>query len=376
MAKKAIAQCMAVLGSDEAEVKRMSKLRADENTPEGDFGLEIIDGAVDYADHAVERIHQTLNALMTFSFFGGKLVWLKNASFLSDSVMGRSEAVTGALEKLLAGLQSGLPDGTQFLLSAVDVDKRRTFYKSLGKVAKVEVFDKLDTSRAGWEEGAADLAGELARARGLEGSMDALALLGIYTGGDRRMMDGEMEKLDLYLGPENRRLTEREVRLLVPVSRAGVVFELGNAMAERDVHRSLSLLDQLLFQGESPVGIMLASVIPTVRNMLLVKDLMVRHRLAKPGHPFAFGKMVERLPESATSHLPRKKDGGLNVYGLGLAAVQVHRYSLDELKTALNACLAASVSLVTSGGEQRVVLSRLIVQITAPKDQTVAGGRK
>src|SRR4030088_3593074 len=78
----------AVVGSDEAEVKRAAAELAERLTPPGagDFGLEIIDGAVENVEQAVARIRSTIEALQTLPFLGsGKLVWLKNASFLADS---------------------------------------------------------------------------------------------------------------------------------------------------------------------------------------------------------------------------------------------------------------------------------------------------
>jgi hypothetical protein len=49
---------------------------------EGDFGADVIDGLAENSDQAATKIHQTIEALLTFPFFGGeKLVWLKNANF-------------------------------------------------------------------------------------------------------------------------------------------------------------------------------------------------------------------------------------------------------------------------------------------------------
>jgi DNA polymerase-3 subunit delta len=158
----------------------------------------------------------------------------------------------------------------------------------------------------------------------------------------------------------------------VPLSRAGIIFELGNALAERNLRRALSLLDQLLFQGESAVGILLVAIIPTVRNLLVVKDLMVQHKLSRPQQPFFFGKSLERLPASATSHLPRKKDGTVNAFALGLAACHAHRYRLEELRTALELCLQANLQLVTSGLEPQVVISQLLVKIIANRTSAAA----
>ncbi len=365
---KAVAQICAVVGSDDSEVKRAALELAEAMTPEGnaEFGREVIDGAVDYVDAAAERIHQTIEALLTFPFFGGeKLVWLKSASFLADDPAGRSQTVTDALEKLAETLGSGLPESTRFLLSAVGVDKRRTFYKTLGKLGKIEVFDKVDAGKSGWEQAASEIVERSARERGLRLAPDALELFTLFTGGERRVIENELEKLDLYLGPARREVRAEDVRQLVPLSREGVVFELGNALAERDLHRALGLLDQLLFQGESAIGILLVAIIPTVRNLLVVKDLMARHKLQRPAQPFFFGKTLERLPAEAVAHLPRKKDGTVNAYSLGIAAAHAHRYTARELRTALEACLAANIQLVTSGLEPKIALCQLLVKIIA-----------
>ncbi len=360
----------AVVGSDESEVKRVARELSVEMAPEaaGDLGCEVIDGVAENAEQAVIRVHQTVDALLTLPFFGGeKLVWLKNASFVGDSVTGRAASVIEALEKLTDVLSGGLPAGIRFLLSAPEIDKRRSFYKTLGKVAKVQVFDKVDASRAGWEEAAEETVRARAEGMGLRLRGEALELFVLLTGGDSRQIDNELEKLDLYLGEARREVTSADVRLMVPASKAGVIFELGNALAARDLNQALGLVEQLLFQGETAVGILLVAVIPTVRNLLLAKDLMVRHRLSRPAMPFHFTGTLNRLPPQATAHLPRKKDGTLNTYALGIAATGAHRYELAELTGALEACLEANVALVTSGLEARTVLTELVVRIAAPK---------
>ena len=79
----------AVVGSDESEVKRAAAELAAKLTPPdaGDFGIETIDGCADNAEQAASRIRSAIEALQTLPFFGGaKLVWLKNANFLGDSI--------------------------------------------------------------------------------------------------------------------------------------------------------------------------------------------------------------------------------------------------------------------------------------------------
>ena len=360
------AAVFAVLGSDEGAVKAEALRLAAELAPAdaGEFGVEVIDGAADNAANAAARVHETLAALQTLPFFGGgKLVWLKSANFLADSPVGRASAVIEALEALTETLQAGLGPEVKFLLSATETDKRRTFYKQLQKLADVRVFDRLDSTKVGWEEDAVALVRERASQRNVRLVGEAGELLALLTGGDTRQVDNELEKLELYAGrPE---ITEDDVRTMVPLTRAGGIFELGNALGRREVERALRLVGQLLYQGESAVGILLVAIIPTVRSLLLAKDLMDRHRLGRPAQAFGFAKTLERLPAEATAHLPRKKDGTLNAYALGFAAMEAHRFTAPELRAGLEACLEANVALVTSGLDERLVLERVVITLLA-----------
>src|SRR3954451_17784551 len=282
--KSKTANIHAVIGSDEAEVKRAATELAQTLAPEdaGDFGLDVIDGVADNSEQAVARIRSAIEALQTLPFFGStKLVWLKNVNFLGDDSKARSAAVQAALEELSVSIDSGFGPGVTLLISATEVDKRRSFYKTLVKRAELQVFDRLDSGRAGWEEAACEIVRGHAKERKLEFNDDALDLFVLLTGGDTRQIDNELEKIDLHQGRE-RGVSVEQVRELVPLSRAGVIFELGNAMAACDLERALLLVKRLLDQGEAAIGILLVAILPTVRNLLLAKDLMERHRLPRP----------------------------------------------------------------------------------------------
>ncbi len=353
----------AVVGSDEGTVKAHARELADQLAPEdaGEFGVEIIDGAADNAAAGAARVHETIAALQTLPFFGGKLVWLKSTNVLADSPIGRSNGVLEGLETLLELLNNGLAPDVRFLLSATETDKRRSFYKGLAKVADLHVFDKLDSSKSGWEEEAARIVEARCRERGLELTGEAGELFTLLTGGDTRQINNELEKLDLFLGPGQRTADAATVRLLVPMSRAGVIFELGNAISRRDLDGALDLIGQLLYQGESAIGLLLVAIVPTVRNLLLVKDLQTRYRLGRPGNPFQFGQSLGRLPEEATAHLPRKKDGTVNTFGLGFAAAEAHRFQIGRLREGMAGCLQANLQLVTGQLEPRLALERAVI---------------
>jgi DNA polymerase-3 subunit delta len=365
---KASSPIQAVLGSDDAEVKRVARELAQRMTPAsgGDFACDVIEGQAANASEAALRVHQTVEALQTFPFFGGeKLVWLKNANFLGDTVTSKASETLEALAGLQQLLEKGLPEGIRFLLSATEFDKRRAFSKALVSVASVQTFDHMDTSRPGWEEKAMVLVREQAELLGLRLEGSALELLAVRTGGERRTILSELEKISLYLGESARVVTAADVHLLVPMSGTAAVFELGNALAARDTAGALALLELLERQkDDSPIKSMLVAIIPTFRNLLAVKELMEAHRLQPPREAFFFGKTLEKLPPQATEHLPRKKDGGINAYSLGIAAQHAHRFTLRELRAAQKSVLEANIALV-SGEDPHGVLQQLVIRLGA-----------
>src|SRR6266567_854404 len=363
--KAVSARIYAVVGSDEAEVKHVAAELATNLTPSGagEFGLEVIDGAADNAEQAAARIRSTIEALQTLPFFGStKVVWLKNANFLGDDQKARSSAVQSALEEFSKMLDRGIGSEVTFLISATEVDKRRSFYKTLVKRAEVQVFDRLDSGRAGWEEEAGEIVRRHAKKRKLQFDDDALDLFVLLTGGDTRQIENELEKIDIFLGGE-RRVKVDQVRELVPLSRAGVIFELGSALAARDLELALTLIRRLLDQRESAIGILLVAILPTIRNLLLAKDLMERYRLARPHAPFQFISTINRLPADATEHLPRKKDGSINAYALGIAAQHAHRFETKQLIEGMQACLEANLQLVTSQLDHELILTEVVVKL-------------
>lgn len=367
-AKAKTSQINFLTGSDEAAVRKAGSALARELAPGADvFGLETIDGAVDTADAATKCVQETIQALLTLPFLGGsKLVWLKNASFLADSVTGRSESVLDALEKLCGILISGLPEGVSFLLSAPLADKRRATFKSLSKLAAIQVHDLPDLGFRGDEDAIIEWMTARVHERNLQLDPDAIEILTARVGLDTLQLESELEKLETAFG-KARPISGVDVRILVPQTREGGIFDLSEGIARRDLPLALETLDQLFRQGERGIGMLLAAIVPTVRNLLLVKDLLARHKLPPPSQPQFFAGALKRLPTEATSHLPRKKDGTISAYSLGIAATNAAHYSLAELEEGFAGCAAANQQLLSGSLTDEVVLARLLIRLLSRK---------
>jgi len=176
-----------------------------------------------------------------------------------------------------------------------------------------------------------------------------------------------LEKLDLFLGPERRTITEDDVNLLVPLSRAAVVFEIGKSIQNGNAARAIQLIDQQLAADESAIGIMRASIINVVRNLYLAR-LIVDNFKVPTGSYQAFAAALNRLPENDRAWLPQKKDGsGVNVFPIFLALPNASNFDLENLQNVLEATLKADQALVTTGLDHRLVLHRLIVEIASAR---------
>lgn len=358
----------AIVGSDDGRVKEEALRLHRELTGGEDDGFthEQIDGAADNSEGAFQICRNAVEALNTLPFFGGeKVVWLKSATFLIDDVTGRSERTLSGVEHLKECLEAGLGDGVVFLLSATGIDKRRAFWKFLNKHATVKSFDKIDITRDGWEDQVAALVNGRARDLKLSFEDDAMELFVMLAGEATQQIGSELEKLNLYLGSDRRTVTLADVRCMVPMSRAGVVFEIGKALQRGDAARAIQLIDEQLEQGDSAIGVMRASVIPTVRNLFMAKVLS--EMKLPTGNYRTFNTALERLPENQKAWLPQKKAGGLNTYPIFLAIGSATAFRLPGLRKAMESALKADRALVTSSLDHRLVLHRLVAEVSAAR---------
>lgn len=353
-------------GSDEGAAASEAAKKHAEWTAGGEgWGDETIDGAASTADEAVEILRRTISGLQMVNMFGGrKVIWLKGATFFADTPQGaRSEAVQEAMDSLLDAL-AHLPPETFFLLSAAEMDKRRTFFKKLGSLAVVKEFSRIDISKPGWESEVAALTLRMAKPYGISFTNAGLDLFVRRVNESTRQIANELAKLDVYLGMERREVTEEDVGLMVAVSRNGVIFEISRAIEQRDCRQAIRLVNEQLEHGEQAVTIMRAAIVPTVRNRFCAR-LLMDHVPVDLSHYRSFEAAIGKLGPADRKILPLKKDGSPNTYMLFNAARSCGKLSLKKARKDLQACATADRQLVSSQLDVRDVLHKLIANLTA-----------
>ncbi len=107
---------------------------------------------------------------------------------------------------------------------------------------------------------------------GVKITPEAAATLANFIGNQLRMLANELDKLATYVGP-GAAITVEDVRQLsAQVHEARIIFDLTDALAQRNRKQALDLLHDLLADGEPPLRL-ISTITSQVRSLVLVKEL-------------------------------------------------------------------------------------------------------
>jgi DNA polymerase-3 subunit delta len=365
-----------VCGDDEFGVKQRAKqIYLEWSVELGGMDHEIIEASVTNSGDALSAIAKLREALNTLPFFGsGKVVWLRDCNFLGDERTASSQAITETLADLAEELKNFAWQNIRLLISAGKVDKRKTFFKTLDKIGPVENFTALSADDKDWVERAEIAARTAVRERNKEISEEALAELVNRVGPNARQLEGEIEKLCLYVG-DRKRIDFTDVAAICTRNKTARAFALGDALGDRDLPRVLKRLDEELWEmksnkDKSEIGL-LYGLIGKIRAMLLLKE-MLRESWIKPEIDYnRFKAQLERVPKEKLPADRRFNPLALNPYVLFKALPQAKKYSQNELVRAMDLLLRCNQRLVSSALDETLVLQQALVQIVAPQPVAV-----
>jgi DNA polymerase-3 subunit delta len=361
-----------VCGDDEFAVKKRAKeIYLQWSGELGGMDHEIIDASVANSGETMMAISKLREALNTLPFFGsGKVVWLRDCSFLGDERAASAQAVTETLSELAEELKNFQWQSVRLLISAGKMDKRKTFFKTLDKIGSVENFTALSADDKDWVERAEVAARTMVREHKMEISEEALSELVSRVGPNARQLESEVEKVCLFVG-ERKKIEFADLAAICTRNKTARAFALGDALGDRDLPRLLKRLDEELWEvkfdsQKSEIGL-LYGLIGKIRAMLLLKE-MLREGWIKPTNDYNnFKAQLERVP---TEKLPADKKFNplaLNPYVLYKALPQVKKYGSVELVRAMDLLLRCNQRLVSSGLDETLVLQQALVQIVAPQ---------
>jgi DNA polymerase-3 subunit delta len=220
------------------------------------------------------------------------------------------------------------------LFEASSMDKRQRYSKLLAEHALV-----VELTIGG--ESAAALAAQMAKDCGAEIDRDAAALLAEILNSEPSRMRIEIEKLATYVG-KGQPITSAEVEELVVAARKNTVWQLADMLAGRRRDSALAFLDNLLREGEEPIGLV-GGITWMYRKLIEARDL-----------------------PAGTSGFQAARALGMNPAAAETAVRQAHRIPKKDLLAGLVALAEADSQLKSSNPDPRALMEFLIVQLASP----------
>ncbi len=178
-----------------------------------------------------------------------------------DKLLGSDET-----EEFLAYLADPV-GATCVVLEADKVDKRKTLYKAVAKTAVI-----VDCAPPTSERDVSIWIEATLRNAGYSIEPDAVAYLLQMAGTRLTVLEQEIEKAMLYVG-ESGTVRAADLEGIMGRTREHSVFELTDALVKGDQESALRLLNILLDDGESPIGV-LAMIGWICRQLVVAGDLV------------------------------------------------------------------------------------------------------
>jgi len=327
---------------------------------------------------------------------------------------GEAPAAADACALLERALEAGFPRGHHLLITTDLVDRRRSLYTLIGSVGTVvDCSVPKGERKVDREAQQAVLAGLMQNLlRPHRKTMNPAAFLALceMTGFEPGIFSNNLEILVAYTG-ERREITAEDVGAALARTRKDPIFELTNAVSDRELEPALRFLGSLL-AGEIHALQALAAVANQVRRLIAAKDFLegpdgagwqpgcayprfqqavmpavVQHDRELLARIEAWdGPAVEEEPggrkkkkkaKSATDLVLAKNPA--NAFPVFQTLKKAERFSRAELLGALGALREADIALKSSGVSPRLVLERVIRTLCGPRaagGATGAAGRR
>jgi DNA polymerase-3 subunit delta len=172
-------------------------------------------------------------------------------------------------EKALAEHVATMPETTMLVLLVEEVlEATNPLVKAAGQYGKV--------IQSTLPKGAVleSWIGKRARSIHVKITPEATKLLANFIGNNLRLLANELDKLATYVGTGGT-INAEDVRQLSAQVQEARIFDLTDALAQRNRKQALNILHDLLSDGEPPLKL-ISTVTSQLRSLLLVKELAQR----------------------------------------------------------------------------------------------------
>lgn len=260
----------------------------------------------------------------TMPFFAERrVILIENSGFLKNACPELAEYVPE------------IPESTCIILVEPEVDKRGKFYKAIKSAGRVVEFKRQDErTLARWVLGTL-------KKEGKNITEETMHVFLGRTGSDMENIERELEKLLCYtLGRDV--ITTKDVEDVCTEQTENRIFDMVQAITEKDQRKALDLYADLLSMKEPPMRILFL-ITRQFHQLLQLKSLS--------------GQGLDK------SELAKK--AGIPPFALGKYQAQCRRFSVPELRQAVEDCVNTEERVKTGQMGDQISVELLIVKYSA-----------
>lgn len=259
-------------------------------------------------------------------------------------------------QKLGDWLEQGWPEWNFILLTAVQVDRRTRLYKRIEEIgAAFHVGVERDRSGRINRDTLSEFIMQRLRTAAKTLDFKARELLLMRASDDLRMLDQELQKLVLYVG-ERTSIRAEDVTAIFTDEGASWIFDLTRAIGDREAVSALAQLTRLTAQGEHPLKL-LGMIASEVRRLIAARQLIENEWRGCWHRGMAYDQYQQNVMRQKAPMLTR------NAYADYLCFQRADRFSVGVLRHYMDEIYAADLSLKSSGGNPRLIMERLILEM-------------
>lgn len=248
-------------------------------------------------------------------------------------VVRKSSALSASALEILTGYVQDPSPSTCLIFQGEKIDQRKKFFIDMKKKGRMVEYRRLYENQLG------GFIRNEAAVYGKRLDPAALEMLVHLVGNNLRELATQIEKVATYVGERNPVKVE-DIHQIASDTKVDTVFDLANALGERNLGKALRNLHTILRDGEAPL-MLLAMITRHYRQLRLVRELLEK-----------------RLPAQEVG-----KAAGINPYFINGVIAQAKNYRLTELKTVFEKLYATDMALKTSGGRAVDLMERLVMDI-------------
>ena len=230
-----------------------------------------------------------------------------------------------------------MPETTLVILVADSIDRRTALFKTVSAKGRAVVFNKFYPNQAmGWLSG-------YTRSLGIMMDRASIEYLVTVLGTDLSQLVAALEKARDYAGielDEAKKVTTHHVKAVVSGAPEAGVFDLVDAIGERNAKKAMNSLRQVLSFQEVPQRV-LYLIARQIRLILQAKALKDKKTPS--------GQVAKIL--------------GVHEFVARKCLAQAENFQMEELERAFDAMVQADTELKTSGIPDNIILERLALYL-------------